>query len=83
VCIVGILYKRVYTHMHMHRDQLAELSDKVPVPDMFKGPWRIFSGRFNGVEEMEARLAQRGEGLGGLGGDSISGDGVKEPYQRL
>jgi len=65
------------------RDHLAEMADKVPVPDICKGPWRIFSGRFNGVEEMEARLAQRGERLGDLGGDSILGDGVKEPYVRL
>lgn len=65
-----------------YRDMLSEYASKVPAPDslkrFFQGPWRIFSGRFNGVEEMEAHLAARGEG-----GDSILGEGVKEPYQRL
>ena len=74
----------------VYRDPIAEFLGAFPVPDsvrdFFKGPWRIFSGRFNGVEEMEARLAERGAGLGDLaggGGDSILGEGAKEPYQRL
>ena len=74
----------------VHRDPIAEFLGTIPVPDsvrdFFKGPWRIFSGRFDGVEEMEARLAERGAGLGdfsGGGGDSILGEDAKEPYRRL
>mmetsp|Transcript_575 Transcript_575/g.1117 ORF Transcript_575/g.1117 Transcript_575/m.1117 type:complete len:270 (+) Transcript_575:44-853(+) len=46
--------------------------------NIFGGEWRIFSGKFNGVEEMEARLAQRTMNL-----DSGEGGGGVEPYSRL
>ena len=39
------------------------------MPKVLKGPWNIFSGRFNGVEEMEviAHLAPAGRRRGGYG----------------
>jgi hypothetical protein len=62
---------------YFFRDVLADWAAKATVPEVLKGPWNIFSGRFNGVEEMEARLAQRGRG------DIMGEEGVKEPYVRL
>jgi hypothetical protein len=88
----GLLWLLVFAGLagaaFLYREMLLECASKIPVPegmkeafhDFFKGPWRIFSGRSFGVEEMEARLAQRGEGLGG---DSIMSDGTREPYTRL
>ena len=79
------------TAAFLYRDVLFDFASKVPVPEnlkegcskFFSGPWRIFSGRSFGVEEMEARLAERGEGLGSTdNGPSILSDGA-EPYRRL
>ena len=79
------------TAAFLYRDVLLDFASKVPVPEnlregcskFFSGPWRIFSGRSFGVEEMEARLAERGEGLGSTdNGPSILSDGA-EPYRRL
>jgi len=51
------------------------------LPDWSTVQRKLFKGRFDGVEEMEARLAARSLDTGA--GDMMGGEGTKEPYSRL